>query len=79
MKTILRLLAVLFLLLATTFCEEAEHQTVPAGGPENVKIYDVEHNGHSYIIFRTISTYGVSMEVIHDPDCYCWFIDPDSL
>ena len=76
MKAFLRVLAISLIILATTMCEEAEHQSVPAG-PDNIKIYDVEHNGHSYIIFRTTYGYGVSMEVIHDPDCYCWFVEPN--
>lgn len=78
MKAILRLLAVFFVLLATTQCEEAEHQSLPTG-TSDIRIYDVEHNGHKYIIFRTISGYGVSMVVEHDPDCPCWFIDLDEI
>lgn len=78
MKAILRLLAVIFVLLATTQCEEVEHQSLSTG-ISDVRIYDVEHNGHKYIVFRTVAGYGVSMVVEHDPDCPCWFIEPKEI
>ena len=79
MKRILRTLTIFLALLTMTQCEEeAEHESVRTR-LDDVRIYDVEHNGHKYIIFRTQGGYGVSMVVEHDPDCPCWFIDPDEI
>ena len=39
----------------------------------SVQVIDIEHNGHKYIVFKSMMfTHGVSIQIIHDPDCKCF-------
>ena len=73
--------AILFLLLLAVSCqgkqsaiqEDPSSTTAEIPGTWNnpVRVFDVEHNGHRYIVFHSRQGYGVTMQVIHDPDCNC--------
>ncbi len=72
---------ILFLLLLAASCQgkqsavqevpQIEVAQIPGPLANPVHAFDIEHNGHKYIIFHSKQGYGVAMYVIHDPDCDC--------
>jgi hypothetical protein len=53
----------------TTTCTTIDHvKILNVEGYSRIKIIDIEHNGHDYIIFDCYETMG-TMGIEHSPDC----------
>lgn len=67
--------AIISLLLLAAGCSEAATPgTLVQTGftPDTgIRIYDVQHGGHNWIIFFKQGAYSAVMDVKHDPDCPC--------
>ncbi len=64
----------LLTLIVATCCENPNQasQTIPTHiAGDEIRIYDVEHNGHQYVVFHVKGGYGEALQVLHDPDCKC--------
>jgi len=67
--------ALILTILATCACNPTqpaeEIQTPVSIVVQKIRIYDVWHNDHKYIVFRSKQGYGESLDAIHAPDCPC--------
>ena len=66
--------ALILALLAASACEVTEpSETVltPVSINGNIHIYDVDHNGHQWVVFHVKQGYGVAIDAHHSPDCPC--------
>lgn len=68
----------MILIVATSCCHSDEPKTRPAYHiiptkyiGDEIRIYDVKHNGHQYIVFHVKGGYSEALQVKHDPDCKC--------
>lgn len=67
--------AIISLLLLAAGCSEATEPTervktnpFPDTG---IRIYDIQHGGHNWVVFFKQGAYSAVMDVQHDPDCLC--------
>jgi ribosomal protein S19 len=71
-------LLLLLILIVATSCHDGQPKTQSANQiiltkyvGDEIRVYDVEHNGHQYIVFHVKGGYGEALQVLHDPDCEC--------
>lgn len=67
--------AIISLLLLAAGCSEAtapDSQVKTNPFPDSgIRIYDVQHGGHNWVVFFKQGAYSAVMDVHHDPDCPC--------